>query len=279
MFTEKDYPNRMDFPLHNIYIDIRERGRALSFTKYLHSLKHTVVDGMNRITTSNNEYFFYDKIKQCTLLNGDFYYNGVLFEFKTYKDLLTSINGKDKRLNQQVDDVLKNPSIQQYYIISPCLSEYNFKYNKADRNEFENIKNFFNQFKPFGIDFIPTTSEELAFRDMINIWRSGQSPNNLFKWNYKYPNNRFLTTLSMFPCFNHNDITAICNTFPYSEIQDVERLTEDDLLKVKFGRKKRFDKNKISLFLEQKDIIFPIRSKWGKLQGIVSKIEEIEKEV
>ena len=276
MFTEKDYTNQMILPLHNIYVDTQEHKRFNRFHKYLHSLKHTSVDDIYRVTTSNGEYFYYKKIKQCRLLNGDFYYNGCLFEFKSYHDLLDSI-GDTHRLNKQVDDILKDPSINQYIIISPCLNEFDFKSNEYDQQRFENIKNFFNQFVPFHIHFIPTTSEKIAFRDMINIWRCSQSPYNLFVLNKKYPLNPFLNNLTLIPAVSHNDAVAIFKTYPYTMADDVKKLTEDKLINVNFGRKKRFSTSKIKQIIEQRDILFP--NKMAELMEIVGKIEDLEKEV
>ena len=268
----------MDYPLHNIYVDTQERKRFDRFEDYLLSLKHTLVDNTYRVTTSNQEYFYYKELKRCRLLNGDFYYNGCLFEFKSYTDLLDSI-GDTHRLNKQVDDVLKDPSINQYIIISPCLSEFNFKDDFYDRDRFEDVKNFFNQFIPFHIHFIPTTSERMAFRDMINIWRCQQSPYNLFVLNKKYPLNPFLNNLTLIPAINHNDAIAIFKTYPYTMAEDVTKLTEEMLLKVKYGRKKRFAISKVKSIIEQRDILFPSNIKLAKMGDIVSKIDAIEKEV
>ena len=277
MFSEKDYINKMDYDLHNIYLDTRERKRMNRFEDYLHSLKHTVVDDINRVTTSNDEYFFYKEIKRGKLLNGDFYYNGCLFEFKSYPDLLDSI-GDTHRSNKQVDDLLKDSIVNQYIIISPCLNEFNFKDNFYDQERFETIKNFFNQFVPFHIHFIPTTTEKMAFRDMINIWRCHQSPYNLFVLNKKYPLNPFLNNLTLIPAINHNDAIAIFKTYPYTMAEDVTKLTEEMLLNVKFGRKKRFDNTKIKSIIEQRDILFPRNVQMDKINDIVSKIDEIERE-
>lgn len=278
MFSEKDYINKMEFPLHNIYVDTREFKRFTRFNKYLHNLEHTQVDDIYRVTTSNNEYFYYKKIKKCNLDNGDFYYNGCLFEFKSYQDLLDSI-GDTHRLNKQVDDILKDPSLNQYIIISPCLNEFNFKDNVYDRERFENIKNFFNQFIPFHIHFIPTTSEQFAFRDMINIWRCQQSPYNLFVLNKKYPLNPFLNNLTLIPAVNHNDAVAIFKTYPFTMVEDVTKLTEEMLLNVKFGRKRRFDAPKVKSIIEQRDILFPNHIKWAKLGNIAEQIQKLEREV
>ena len=268
----------MEFPLHNIYVDTREFKRFTRFNKYLHNLEHTQVDDIYRVTTSNNEYFYYKKIKKCNLDNGDFYYNGCLFEFKSYQDLLDSI-GDTHRLNKQVDDILKDPSLNQYIIISPCLNEFNFKDNVYDRERFENIKNFFNQFIPFHIHFIPTTSEQFAFRDMINIWRCQQSPYNLFVLNKKYPLNPFLNNLTLIPAVNHNDAVAIFKTYPFTMAEDVTKLTEEMLLNVKFGRKRRFDAPKVKSIIEQRDILFPNHIKWAKLGNIAEQIQKLEREV
>ena len=257
MFNENDYTKEMELNPYTIYVDTREKERVLAFHKYIHTLNHTKVNDMHRITTSNGEYLYYDTFERTPLAKGDFCYNGNVFEYKTLRDLELSIfNKSDKRLNKQIDDVLKDPSIDTYNIICNCLSEFNFKESKTDRDRFENLKNFFNQFVPFHIHFIPTTSEKIAFRDMINIWRCSISPVNLHTLNKKYPINGFLNTLVTLPALTHNNAIAIFNEYNYTLPEDVKKLSVDMIANVKFG-KKRCGVKQAEKIVRQINIQFP----------------------
>ena len=258
MFNETDYEKEMELDPFTIYVDTRERERVLSFHKYMHTQNHVQDNGMYRITTSNGEYFYYKEFMETSLPKGDFFYNGVAFEYKTLKDLELSIYNSE-RLNQQIDNVLKDPSIDNYIIICNCLSNFNFQESKVDRERFENLKNFFNQFIPFHIHFIPTTSEKIAFRDMINIWRCSKSPNNLYTLNKKYPLNPFLSNLTLLPSINHNNATAIFKEYPYTLPEDMRKLTEEMVADVKFG-KKRCGEAKAKKIIRQRDILFPSKN-------------------
>lgn len=263
MFSEDDYVNRTEMPLHSIYVDTREGNRYLRLAEYMNSLNKTKVDDYYRVTTSSGRYFFYKSVEDCQLLNGDFYYNGTLFEFKTYKDLLDSI--KNDRLDKQIDNILKDPAIYHYIIISPCLREFNFKDNYNDSVNFEDeIKNYFNQYIPFHIHFIPTTSEKYAFRDMINIWSADQHPHNLFVLNNKYRLNAFLNTLAVLPAVNHNDAMAIFKEYPFHTVDDILKLNVDMISNVKFGRKKRIGQAKAEKIIRQRDMQFPTLIKQQK---------------
>lgn len=276
MFSEDDYINRMELPLHHIYVDTREKKRVIRFAEYMNKLAKTKVDDYYRVTTSSGRYFFYKSVEKCELLNGDFYYNGTVFEFKSYKDLLDSV--KNHRLNKQVDDILKDPSINQYIIISPCLQEFNFKSSDYDCDNFENeIKNYFNQFIPFHIHFISTTSERYAFRDMINIWSAGQHPYNLFVLNSKYPLNAFLNTLTSLPAVNHNDAMAIFKEYNFHTVDDLLKLNVDMLSDVKFGRKKRLGQEKAEKIIKQRNRVFPnIIKQQTALKDIHGRIKQLE---
>ena len=258
MFNKDDYNTEMGLDPLTIYMDTQEFERAKQFVNYIHSLDKTEENGLNRITTSNGEYLYYNNIDKLPLAKGDYYYNGILFEYKTLRDLELSIfNNDDDRLNRQVDDVLKDPSINMYIIICPCLNEFDFS-KDGDCKRFENLKNFFNQFIPLHVHFIPTTSQEIAFRDMLNIWRGSKSSVNLFTLNKKYRLNPFLTLLSSLPILNHNQANAIFKQFPYCYPEEIKQLTVDDIANVKFG-KKRCGKPKAEKIINQIRIWFPNR--------------------
>lgn len=278
MFSEDDYVNRTELPLDSIYVDTREGNRYQRFAEYMRKKleKTKIDDDYWRVTTSSNRYFLYKSVEQCDLLNGDFCYNGTVFEFKTYTDLLDSI--KNERLDKQIDNILKDPAINQYFIISPCLNEFDFKGNFRDCVNFEDeIKNYFHQFIPFNIHFIPAVSEQYAFRDMINIWSAGQHPYNLFVLNNKYRVNAFLNTLAALPAVNHNDAMAIFKEYPFYTVDDVLKLTVDMLSNVKFGRKKRIGQVKAEKIKRQIDAVFPnlIRQQ-NSLKNIYGRIKNLE---
>ena len=244
------YEKRIATPILYDYNE-NGRGRVDRFQNYLKSLNWTKEDNCNRVTTSNGEFFYYEHMVKGNLPEGDYFYNGILFEFKSKSDLMVSI---PERLDKQIDNVLKLKEINQYIIISNCLKEMDFT-EKYDCEIFENLKNYFNQYVPFHIHFIPATSETICFRDMINIWRCQQSPLNLHTLNHRYTLNPFLNNLAILPCLNHNQCMAIFKKFPYTNGWDILNLTKNELADVKFG-KKRCGEKKAEEIINQIQIRF-----------------------
>lgn len=212
----------------------KSRKRSIRFNEYLRDIGLTEENGHYRVKTSNGEFFYFKSYVGVNLPEGDYMYNDILFEFKSKNDLALSI---PERLDKQVDNVLKMDSVNQYIIISNCLKDLDFT-NPIDAEWFENLKNYFNQYIPFHIHFIPCTSERICFRDMVNIWRCQQSPLNLSTLNHRYELNLFVNNLATLPCLNHNQAKAIFYEFPYSNPWDVFKLTKEEVANVKFGKKK-----------------------------------------
>lgn len=211
----------------------KNKGRSERFRSYLHSLNLTKENDYKRVTTSNGEFFYFKYFVSADLPEGDYFYQDILFEFKSKNDLQLSV---PKRLDKQIDNVLKIKSINQYIIISDCLKDLDFT-KESDCEWFENLKNYFIQYIPFHIHFIPCTSERICFRDMVNTWRCQQSPLNLSTLNHRYEDNPFLNNLATLPCLNHNQVRSIYREFPYTNGFDVFKLTKDGLSQVKFGKK------------------------------------------
>lgn len=229
----------------------KNRGRSDRFHQYLKSLDYTKEDNHFRIKTSNGEFFYFKHYIGGNLTEGDYYYMGNLFEFKSKNDLQMSI---PERLDKQIDNVLKLDGINQYIIISDCLKDLDFS-RDSDCEWFENLKNYFNQYIPFHIHFIPCTSERICFRDMINIWRCQQSPLNLHTLNHRYYLNPFLNNLAIIPCLNHNQVKAIFNKYPYTNPWDIFKLTKEDISNVRFG-KNRCGERKAEEIINQINILF-----------------------
>ncbi len=219
-----------------IYYDRNEnnKGRASRFNEFLKKLNLTVDKNQFRVTTSNGEFLHWDNYIGVNLEEGDYMYNGVLFEFKSKNDLALSI---PERLDKQIDNVLKMKNVNQYIIISDCLKDLDFT-RESEREWFENLKNYFLQYIPFHIYFIPCTSEYICFRDMVNIWRCQQSPLNLYTLNHRWELNPFLNNLAILPCLNHNQAKAIFKKYPYEHAWDILKLTKEDIAEVKFGKKR-----------------------------------------
>lgn len=236
-----------------IFYDRNEKSRKRSnrFNNYLHDIGLTEEDGHCRVKTSNGEFFYFKGFISADLPEGDYVYNDILFEFKSKNDLALSI---PTRLDTQIDNVLKMDSINQYIIISNCLKDLDFT-NPADCEWFENLKNYFNQYVPFHIHFIPCTSERICFRDMVNIWRCQQSPLNLSTLNHRYEENPFINNLALLPCLNHNQVKAIFYKYPYTNPWDIFKLTKECIADVKFG-KKRCGEKKAEEIVNQINIRF-----------------------
>ena len=143
-----------------IYVDSREQSRIDYFLNFLdkNKLTNNPLSEPNTIkTTGKKENLNILGVDIKSLPIGDFGLNGTYFEFKTADDLKASINGNDKRLDNQIDNFRTSYYDKQFIVITDGKDELGFNEINYFSNEVD-------------VPFVQLDNLNDCFKYMINTW-------------------------------------------------------------------------------------------------------------
>lgn len=202
-----------------IYIDSREQSRIDYFLDFLerHKITNNPLTEPNTIkTTGKKENLKIKGYRITSMPIGDFGLNGTYFEFKTAEDLRNSINGKDKRLDNQIDNFRTAYYDKQFIVITDGKSELGFNEINYFSNEVD-------------VPFIQLDSLEDCFKYMTNTWVYLNNHYNCFL-NKTYE-------LNGFKQFGRGLVTSltlnkISKEFPYHKATEWNNINEKELTSI-----------------------------------------------
>ena len=202
-----------------IYIDSREHSRIDAFLNFLeeHKITSNPLTEPNTIkTTGKKENLNINGYHIGNLPIGDFGLNGTYFEFKTADDLKNSINGKDKRLDNQIDNFRTAYYDKQFLVITDGKYELGFNETNYFSNEID-------------VPFIQLDNLEDCFKYMVNTWTYLNNNYNCFL-NKTYEGNGFkqfgrglVTSLTL---------NKISKEYPYHKASDWNKISKEDLTNI-----------------------------------------------
>jgi ERCC4-type nuclease len=202
----------MDIKKDIIYIDKNERNRIDEFKRYLDNPKRNRKEisrgdykGYIDIITTGNHHLKYLDLHETFLNVGDVRWNDIAVEIKTNNDLSISVYGD--HMDRQIDEALKDTSINHYYVFA--LSDDNGQIN-------QNIRNYFYAKQSLkGVHFCIVDNLTDLFSTMCNLFRYSNSPAHIFTNNYRFQNkndvtiNPSLNMLLGLPSCTHNSTNKI----------------------------------------------------------------------